>query len=101
MLEDNNLINISETELKNLAINCYSCIKDNGKKINYMTFISKMKNNECNDAIIRIFKKINIEKIKDFIDNIECISISRKNFYKKILNLRYNIIKDTYKKLNK
>ena len=101
ILEDNNLINISETELKNVAINCYSCIKDNGKKINYMTFISKMKNNECNDAIIRIFKKINIEKIKDFIDNIECISIPRKNFYKKILNLRYNIIKDTYKKLNK
>ena len=35
MLEDSDIQKISETELKNLAINTYSCIKENGKKINY------------------------------------------------------------------
>jgi len=39
MIEDAELEKISETELKNLAINSYSCLKENGKKINYMTYI--------------------------------------------------------------
>ena len=39
MLEDSELDKINETEIKNLAINCYSCIKENGKKINYISFI--------------------------------------------------------------
>ena len=30
-----------ETELKNLAMNCYSCLKENGKKIHYMTYIKQ------------------------------------------------------------
>ena len=41
MLEDKQIEYISEVELKNLAINCYSCIKENGKKINYMSYILK------------------------------------------------------------
>ena len=32
MLEDEEIEKINETELKNLAINCYSCLKENGKK---------------------------------------------------------------------
>ena len=70
MLEDEELERISETEIKNLAINCYSCIKENGKKINYMTYIKSLKNEECNSAIKRIFKKISIEKIDNFINEI-------------------------------
>ena len=42
MLEDVELENISDTEVKNLAINCYSCLKENGKKINYMSYIKQM-----------------------------------------------------------
>ena len=38
MLEDTEMEKLNETELKNLAINCYSCIKENGKKINYITY---------------------------------------------------------------
>ena len=54
MLEDTELEKINDIELKNIAINCYSCIKENGKKINYMTYIKQMKNEECNYAIKRI-----------------------------------------------
>ena len=99
MLEDTELEKINDIELKNIAINCYSCIKENGKKINYMTYIKQMKNEECNYAIKRIFDNIDIEEIENFIDNIECISEVRKNFYKKFMKYRYEILKEVYKKL--
>ena len=96
MLEDKEIEQISETELKNLAINCYSCLKENGKKINYMTYIKQMENEECNNVIKRLFANINIEEIKKFIDNIECMSDIRKEFYKKIIEQRYDVIKGIY-----
>lgn len=99
MLEDEEIERISETELKNLAINCYSCLKENGKKINYMTFIKQMENKECNDAIRRLFLRINMVEIKKFIDNIECMSDIRKGFYKKIIEQRYDIIKSVYENI--
>lgn len=55
-----------------------------------------MKNEECNKAIERIFPRINIKEINNFINNIECISNIRKNFYKDIINKRYEIIKKIY-----
>ena len=99
MLEDEAIENLNETEIKNLAINCYSCLKENGKKINYMTYIKHMVNEECNKAIIRNFNNIKIKEINDFIDNIDSISKTRKEFYKKIINQRYEIIKEVYDKI--
>ena len=55
MLEDEEIEKINETELKNLAINSYSCLKEKGKKINYITYMKQMKNKECNNAIKRRF----------------------------------------------
>lgn len=99
LLEDTELENMNSAEIKNLAINCYSCIKLNEKKINYMSFMQKMKNKECNDAIKRRFKKVNINKINYFIDGIECISNFRKKFYKEIISYRYNNLENIYEKL--
>ena len=96
ILEDKQIEKINETELKNLAINCNSCLKENGKKINYMTYIKSMKNEECNKAIFRVFKRIDIDKINKLIDSIDCISNKRKEFYKKIIEIRYNIIMKVY-----
>ena len=101
MLEDKEIEKLNEAELKNLAINCYSCIKENGKKINYITYIKSMKNEECNRAICRMFKKIDINEINRFIDKIQYMSDTRKQFYKKIIKLRYDIIKEVYENLNK
>lgn len=101
ILEDSELEKISKVELKNLAINCYSCLKENGKKINYFNYINKMENEELNKAILRIFKNINIDKIFNFIDNIEYISKIRKDFYKSIIEERYEILEKTYNKLKK
>lgn len=99
MLEDEAIQNLTEVEIKNLAINCYSCIKENGKKINYMTYIKQMKNEECNNAICRVFDKIDIEKIKKFINGIEVMSNVRKDFYIKIIEIRYESISGVREKI--
>lgn len=96
MLEDEEIEKINETELKNLAINCYSCLKENRKKINYMTYIKQMKNDACNKAIQRLFFNINIDEINKFIDNVEGMSKKRKDFYKKMIAKRYKILKEVY-----
>lgn len=99
MIEDEEIEKITNTEIKNLVINCYSCLKENGKKINYLSYIKEMKNNECNSAIKNIFTKINIDEIIDFINNINCMSYTRKEIYKEIIKGRYKIIKTVYEKL--
>lgn len=99
MLEDETIEKTSETELKNLAINCYSCLKEKGKKINYVTYIKQMKNEECNRAVVRVFESVNIKGIEEFINSIECMSQIRKEFYKKIIKIRYEIIKEVYDKI--
>lgn len=103
MLEDQELEKLNNAEIKNLAVNSYSCLKENGKKINYMQYIQdckENKNKDCNEAIIRIFPQVNIEEINKFIMEIPCISNARKNFYKEIINFRYDIIKEVYEKNN-
>ena len=99
MLEDCELSKLSNVELKNLAINCYSGIKINGKKINYMSFLKQMENKDCNDAIRRVFERIKIDNIYELIENMEEISDIRKNFYKKIIEIRYEILKEVYEKI--
>lgn len=99
MIEDEEIERISDIELKNLAINCYSCLKENGKKINYMSYIKQMKNIECNNAIKNIFNDIDINKVMIFIDEISCINETRKEFYKNIIKQRYDIIEKVYEKL--
>lgn len=99
MLEDDEIEKINETELKNLAINCYSCLKDNGKKINYMTYIKQMKNEECNKAIRRLFFTINMDEINNFIENVEGISTVRKIFYKRMIEKRYEILKEVHENM--
>ncbi len=96
ILEEEKIKTLTEAEIKNIAINCYSCLKINGKKINYMTYIKQKNNEECNQAILRIFNNIKIEEIEDFINKIESISKDRKNLYIKIINIRYKIIAKVY-----
>ena len=99
LLEDTEIEKLDEIAIKNLAINCYSCIKINGKKINYMSFLKQMENKDCNDAIRRVFERIKIDNIYELIENMEEISDIRKNFYKKIIEIRYEILKEVYEKI--
>lgn len=77
-----------------------SALKINDKKINYFDYISSLQNEDCNNSLIRIFSKINIEQINKIIDETPYISEIRKQFYKKILRMRYEkILKYSYEKL--
>ena len=61
-----------------------------------MTYIKQKENEECNNAIKRLFTHINIEEINKFIDSIECMSEVRKEFYKKVIEQRYDVLKKVY-----
>lgn len=77
-----------------------SALKINDKKINYYEYISSLKNKDCNDALVRLFSKINLKEINKIIDNTDYISEIRKDFYKKIIKMRYEkILMYSYKKL--
>lgn len=77
-----------------------SALKINDKKINYFNYISSLDNEDCNQALKRIYPKINMDKITDIIDNTPYISKIRKEFLKVILKLRYEkILKYSYDKL--
>lgn len=77
-----------------------SALKRENKKINYFDYISSLENEDCNEALKRIYPIINIEKINEVIENTPSISDIRKEFYKKIILLRYEkILKYSYEKL--
>lgn len=79
-----------------------SAIKENDKKINYFDYISSLKNEDCNQALLRMTPLIDLEKINQIIEETPSISEIRKEFYKKIIKERYTkIIKNTYEKLEK
>ncbi len=97
LLDDNDIKKLTDKEIKNLAINSHSCLKDNDNKINYFPYIESKKNNNVNDALIRVFPNIDINKIIDFISNIECMSNERKNFYINIIKIRYDVLNKVYR----
>lgn len=77
-----------------------SSIKINDKKINYFDYISSLENEDLNKALLKIFPRIDLEKINEIIDSVSVISDVRKKFYKKIIKMRYEIIlKFSYDKL--
>ncbi|WP_177162411.1 HipA domain-containing protein [uncultured Fusobacterium sp.] len=71
-----------------------SAIKENEKKINYFEFLISTTNEECLNSLKKIVPKIKekTEIIENFIDSIEELSEIRKKFYKKILNMRKELI---------
>lgn len=77
-----------------------SALKINDKKINYFKFISSLENKDCNEALKRIFPRINLDVINSIIDSTEYISKLRKDFYKKIIKMRYdNILRVSFEML--
>jgi hypothetical protein len=103
LLDDNDILKYlnNKTEMKNLILNTYSCLKENNKKINYISYITSLKNSECNNALLDIFEKINLDEIYQMIDDIDVINVNRRKFYKILIGARYNILREIYYKLTK
>ena len=69
-----------------------SAIRLRGRKINYYDFLNRRENEDCNDALLRIVPRINMEKIAQFIDRVEGIMELQKLFYQHYLSARYDLI---------
>ena len=88
---------------------CVSIFAKEGKIINPLKFIEKMSNDDCNKALIRIFPKINLEKIKELFDSIpleynglSVFSEYQKKFYFESLKYKYEkVFRPVYENLIK
>lgn len=91
----------SEADFKNTVFSIYPVYKYDLKKLTYNEFY--LKNIEdLNNALLRIYPKINMEKINSIIDDTPYMSNIRKEFLKKsILFRKENILEKAYKKLLK
>ena len=69
-----------------------SAIRLRGRKINYYDFLNSGENEDCNDALLRIVPRIDMEKIVQFIDRVEGITELQKQFYQHYLSARYDLI---------
>ena len=77
-----------------------SALKISDKKINYFNYISSLENEDCNNSLLKLVPKIDLEKINKIIEETPFISNIRKEFYKKIIQMRYEkILRYSYEKL--
>lgn len=92
---------IDEEKLKEITYKYpTSQIKLNNRKSSYYEVINSLQFEECNNALKRIYSRIDMSKIKQFIESLVMISNLQKQFYIKILDYRFkNIIESSYLKL--
>ncbi len=77
-----------------------SQIKLGEGKSSYFEVISSLKFEECNKALVKIYSKVDLNKINDLIDTLNITKV-HKDFYKLMIEERFNkIIKYSYNKLN-
>ena len=69
-----------------------SHIKVKNRKSSYFEVISSLQFEACNEALKRIVPRIDLERINRIVDEIEEISELRKQFYKTMLQQRYEKI---------
>ncbi|MBS6397688.1 MAG: HipA domain-containing protein [Clostridiales bacterium] len=69
-----------------------SAVKKNGRKLNYYDFLMSVEDSNCNEALQRIVPRINIERIKDFIEEVPYISDLQKQFYTRYIAARFEQI---------
>ena len=71
-----------------------SAILINGKRGNYYKIITSLDYDGCNRAIKQIVPRIKMSEIADLINQVEQLSTLQKEFLKKILQLRKELILD-------
>lgn len=107
---DNKIIKIltNEESFKMSAYESRNCaFYKNEKRINPLDYITEMKNQDCNKALLRLFPKISIESIFNMIqeipeeyDGIQIVSKVRKEYYCKCVEYRFKrCFEPTYKLL--
>lgn len=80
-----------ETELKNRAYNLYPVYTLNNQKIPYHEFYRR-NIEELGKAVVKLVPRMNMDEIDRIIDNTEAMSDVRKEFMKKSIRMRYEMI---------
>lgn len=83
---------ISSGNRNSLYLSACSAITSNGIRINYTEYLTRTENLQVDNALKRVFPRINMAQINAFIDGIDFISVERKNMYKEFLQTRYHKI---------
>ena len=60
-----------------------------GKKSSYYEVISSLQFQQCNEAVCRMYERINLDWVKEFIEGMEMLSPLRRQFYVEMLKIRY------------
>lgn len=77
-----------------------SAIKLNGRKLNYYDYLTTTDNLDCQKALLRIFPRIDFDKINTIINDIPCITDLQKDFYRVYIKARYDsILKPAFEKI--
>ena len=71
-----------------------SAILIEGKRANYYKVITSLQYTDCTKAAKRIVPRIDLEKINELINSVEQLTYLQKEFLKKILKMRKEIILD-------
>ena len=71
-----------------------SAILIEGKRANYYKVITSLQYTDCTKAVKRIVPRIDLEKINELINSVEQLTYLQKEFLKKILKMRKEIILD-------
>ena len=78
-----------------------SMIKEQGKKLRYYDFLIEGRCSDCNDALRRIAPKINMNVVRDFVDNVPYLSEIQRTFYFTYIQERWRkIILPAYRNLD-
>lgn len=78
-----------------------SQVKLNGKKSSYFEVINSLQFEECNSALCYVMIQLDMSKVDKLIDETPLISDVQREFYKHMLNARYNkILRASFEKLN-
>ena len=90
LISDNEL-SISDSLCNILAMSVTSAIrKESGEKILYSDYLLSGENPDVNTALQKVVPLIDLQAIKQMIDEIPYISDVRKSFYNNLLTERYN-----------
>ncbi len=79
-----------------------SQIKLNGRKSSYYEVIYSLAFLECNEALVKIYERINMEQIESLVEETPLVTDIQKRFYLHMIQARYEkIIKASYDSLMK
>lgn len=88
---------ISKTEMNARVYDVpTSAILIDGKRANYYNVISSKQYEDCTNAVKRILPRIDLNAINGLIDSVEQLSELQKEFLKRILKLRKEILFDDF-----